>query len=42
MQATALARVMVGGRTVVERGRPQGFDLAELRRDIAGIARRWV
>jgi cytosine/adenosine deaminase-related metal-dependent hydrolase len=42
MQATAVARVMVGGRTVVERGRLQQFDVAELRDRIARIARRWL
>jgi 5-methylthioadenosine/S-adenosylhomocysteine deaminase len=42
MQATAVARVMLGGRTVVERGRLQGFDVAELRDRIARIARRWL
>jgi 5-methylthioadenosine/S-adenosylhomocysteine deaminase len=42
MQATAVARVMVGGRTVFERGRLHGFDVAGLLDRIAHTARRWL
>ncbi|HYY44529.1 MAG TPA: amidohydrolase family protein, partial [Actinomycetota bacterium] len=42
MQPTAIARVMVGGRVVVERGRPQLVDVAELRARIAAVTARWT
>ncbi|MDQ3661417.1 MAG: amidohydrolase family protein [Actinomycetota bacterium] len=42
MQATAVARVMVGGEIVVHRGRPQRFDLAELRARIATTTGGWT
>ena len=42
MQPTAVARVVVGGRTVVERGTPTGVDLAELRRRIADATSGWT
>ena len=42
MQATAVARVMVGGEIVVERGRPQRFELSELRARIAATTEGWL
>jgi hypothetical protein len=33
---------MVGGRVVVERGRPQLVDVAELRARIAAVTARWT
>jgi len=42
MQATAVAKVMVGGEIVVDGGRPQRFDLAELRARIAETTRGWT
>lgn len=42
MQATAVARVMVGGEIVVERGRPQRFELSELRARIASTTEGWL
>jgi 5-methylthioadenosine/S-adenosylhomocysteine deaminase len=42
MQATAVARVMVGGEIVVDGGRPQRFDLAELRARIADVTGTWI
>lgn len=41
MQPTAIARVMVGGETVVERGRLARFDPAEIRRRIAEVTSDW-
>ena len=41
LQQTAIAKVMVGGRVVVEQGRPVRVDEAELRRDVEAIAARW-
>ena len=42
MQPTAIARVVVGGRTVVERGMPTGVDPADLRRRIADATSAWT
>ena len=42
MQATAVSRVMVGGEIVVDGGRPQRFDLAELRARIAETTGAWT
>jgi len=42
MQVTAVARVMVGGEIVVDGGRPQRFDLAELRARIAETTGAWI
>lgn len=42
MQATAITRVMVGGRVVLDGGVPGRFDGAELGREIAVITRRWA
>lgn len=42
MQPTAIARVVVGGRVVVERGVPTGVDLGELRVRIATTTGRWT
>jgi len=42
MQPTAIARVVVGGRVVVERGVPTGIDLDELRARIAATTGRWT
>ena len=41
LQPTAIARVVVGGRTVVDRGTPIGVDLGDLRARIAQVASRW-
>ncbi|MGH2817909.1 MAG: amidohydrolase family protein [Actinomycetota bacterium] len=42
MQPTAIARVMVGGRLVAERGRLTGFDLAEVRARVAAATGTWT
>lgn len=42
MQATAVARVMVGGEIVVDGGCAQRFDLAELRARIAETTKGWT
>lgn len=42
MQPSAVARVVVGGKTVVERGTPVGVDLAELRARIAEVTSSWT
>jgi 5-methylthioadenosine/S-adenosylhomocysteine deaminase len=42
MQATAIARVMVAGEVVVDRGRPTRVDLAEVRSLVAGATRGWT
>ncbi|MFN2388080.1 MAG: amidohydrolase family protein [Actinomycetota bacterium] len=42
MQQTAIARVMVGGEVVMERGRLTRFDLAEVRAKIAETTRAWT
>jgi 5-methylthioadenosine/S-adenosylhomocysteine deaminase len=42
MQPTAIARVMVGGEVVVERGRLLRFDAAEVRRLIEETTSSWV
>ncbi|MGH2736195.1 MAG: amidohydrolase family protein [Actinomycetota bacterium] len=42
MQATAVARVMVGGEVVVERGRLTRFDLGEVRRRVAETTEGWT
>ena len=39
MQSTAVTRVMVGGRVVVERGRPTLFDPAEIRARVSAVTR---
>jgi 5-methylthioadenosine/S-adenosylhomocysteine deaminase len=41
MQATAIAKVMVGGRVVVEDGRLTAFDLAEVRARVAEATAGW-
>ena len=42
MQATAVAKVMVGGEIVVDGGRPERFDLSELRARIAATTDGWL
>ncbi|MDQ4025333.1 MAG: amidohydrolase family protein [Actinomycetota bacterium] len=42
MQQTAIAKVMVGGRLVVDGGRPVHVDETDLRRRVEEIARRWL
>ncbi|HEY7875568.1 MAG TPA: amidohydrolase family protein, partial [Actinomycetota bacterium] len=42
MQSTAIARVMVGGRVVVERGRLLGIDADRLRARIAEVTSGWA
>jgi 5-methylthioadenosine/S-adenosylhomocysteine deaminase len=42
MQASAIARVMVGGRLVVERGRLTGVDHAEVRARVAAATATWT
>ncbi len=41
MQPGAIAKVMVGGEVVMERGRPTKFDLADLRARIARVTGNW-
>jgi 5-methylthioadenosine/S-adenosylhomocysteine deaminase len=41
MQSTAIARVMVGGEVVVERGRLLRMDEAEVRARVAGVTSGW-
>jgi 5-methylthioadenosine/S-adenosylhomocysteine deaminase len=41
MQPTAIARVMVGGELVVDRGRLVKFDAGEIRRRINDVAAKW-
>lgn len=41
MQQTAVEKVMVGGRLVVDGGRPLTVDEAALRRDVDAISERW-
>lgn len=41
IQQTAIDKVMVGGRVVVEGGRPVTVDEAALRRDVEAISERW-
>lgn len=42
MQPSAIAKVVVGGRTVVEQGVPTGVDLKELRKRIADTTSGWA
>ena len=42
MQATAIARVMVAGEVVAERGVPTKIDAAALRAEVSGIVRSWT
>ena len=42
MQPTAIAKVLVGGRTVVDRGVPSGVDLADLRARIEATTSGWT
>lgn len=42
MQPTAIARVVVGGRTIVENGTPTGIDAADLRARIGRTTSRWT
>ena len=41
MQSTAVARVMVGGEVVAERGRPTKVDPDDVRRGVARVTRGW-
>lgn len=41
MQASAIAKVMVGGEVVAERGRPTRVDLTDLNKRIASITKGW-
>ena len=42
MQPTAIAKVVVGGRTIVERGALMGVDLADLGARIGRTTSRWI
>lgn len=41
MQATAISKVMTGGRVVVENGRLTSFDASEIRARVADVTGRW-
>lgn len=42
MQATAIAKVMIGGEVVVDRGRLTQFDLEEVRARVAEVVKGWT
>jgi cytosine/adenosine deaminase-related metal-dependent hydrolase len=42
MQSTAIARVIVGGRVVIDGGRLTTFDASEIRNRIAAVSAKWA